>query len=424
MELVYPNESRLFKIAVVLSTLVWLVLVVATVGIALVYILAIFVFALFVQAGFITYVKGNGVLVTNEQFPDIHARLLECARKVDLEEVPDTYLLRTDFFNALATRFLRRHYVVLFTDVVDALADRPGALNFYIGHELGHIHRNHIFWSWILAPALVLPLLGSAFRRAEEYTCDRYGNACCESEDDVTTAMAAIVAGNHRWKTMNVPAYLKQVEGTGGFWMSLNELTGEYPWLSKRMAWVVALRDGDTPQFPRRNFFAWLLSCFVPSVPGGMGSLIVVIAIIGILAAVALPAYQDYMKAVEATRSQDARTAESPLAYGEHMTRENLGKVLDEMSVLRGQVEEYHRNNDSYPTSLVQLGWESEVLVSENGGMPTAIYDDGILAVNFGEGPGGAVYFVNEPAIQEDGTLKWYCYGQNMPTEVLPEPCR
>lgn len=260
LDLIHPHKRSLFRIAVVLATITWL-LVVGTVGVALIYIEPFFLFALSAQSGFISHLRGSAVHITPEQYPDLHERLAHCCRVAGITAVPDIYLLRTDFFNALATRFLRRHYIVLFTDILDASEDQPGAINFYIGHELGNIHRNHIRWGWVLAPVLWLPLLGSAYRRAEEYTCDRYGNACCDSTEDAVAAMAAIVAGNSRWPAFNAKAYLSQVAGSGGFWMSLNELTSEYPWLCKRLAWVMALRDGKQPEIPSRNHVQREIPC-------------------------------------------------------------------------------------------------------------------------------------------------------------------
>lgn len=430
MDLIYPNEKKLFRIAIVLAVLFWLLLIVGTIGIALIYILLFFLMSLFFQAGFITYVKGSGVLITEEQFPDIYARLLACCEKVGVTEVPDTYLLRTDFFNAIATRFLRRHYIVLFTDVIDALEDRPDAMNFYIGHELGHIHRQHIFWGWILAPALFLPVLGYAHRRAEEYTCDRYGNACCATDEDAVAALAAIVAGDTRWKTINVPAYLKQVDTTGGFWMSLNEFTSDYPWLSKRMAWLLALREGREPDFPRRHPLAGFLTLFVPSIPGGLGALIIFAAIFGVLAAVALPAYQAYIEtAAQSQLAMDAQEQPAPDSYPEDpsfaasLTQDNLAQVLEELGTLRQGVSEYHAANDGMPTALSQIGWEQDILSSSYGGMPVQIYDQGMLLVSFGSNAEGGIYFVNEPAVADDGQVTWYCYGQNLPDGVLPAAC-
>ena len=166
----------------------------------------------------------------------MYEKLVRGCEKVGLNEIPEAYLLRTDFFNALATRSLGGYFVVLFTDVVDALESQPGAIDFYIGHELGHIHRKHLTRRTFIMPASVLSVIGTALRRAEEYTCDRYGVACCQSEDDITAAMAAIGAGDSRWKSINIDSYLKQIAYTNGFWMSFNELISDYPWLTKRMS--------------------------------------------------------------------------------------------------------------------------------------------------------------------------------------------
>jgi len=425
MELVYPNERKLFRIALILAVVVWALIIIGTLGIALIYIGLIALFMIFAQSAFITHIQGNGIKITPEQYPDLYALLITCCEKVGMDEIPDTYLLRTDFFNALATRFLRRHYIVLFTDVVDALQERPGAVNFYIGHELGHIHRKHIRWGWVLAPVTWLPILGSALSRAEEYTCDRYGNACCDSDEDATAALAAIVAGDTRWQTMNVTSYLKQVDSTGGFFMSFNELIGDYPWLCKRMAWVLALRKGTKPKLPKRSFWAGLLSAFVPSIPGGAGSFIILIAIVGILAAIALPAYQDYIATAEQAKQTLMDGSESTTPdYWIHATPENLDQVMQEIAPIRENIAAHHAETNTFPDDLTQIGWTATVLTSEYGGMPVAVYNGGVIGVTLGEANGEEAYIVNEPGLSEDGEVEWYCYGQNVANERLPEPCR
>ena len=437
MDLVYPREHSLFRIALTLAVIVWIVLIVGTVGIAMLYVGIFFLFAIFAQAGFISYLQGSGVRVTGEQYPDLHTALVAACNRVGLTEVPEMYLLRTDFFNALATRFLRRHYVVLFTDVVDALSDRPEAINFYIGHELGHIHRNHIRWGWVLMPVTWLPVLGSAYRRAEEYTCDRYGNACCATEEDATAAVAAIVAGDTRWKSINVTAYLKQVEGPGGFWMSLNEFISDYPWLSKRMAWIVAIRRGETPEFPQRSFLAGFLSMFVPSIPGGFVTLISLIFIFGILAAVALPAYQDYIENSERARmaegipddgsqsSQGEGDVPGMDDYTASLTAENLVKVHDELVTLQSGMTAYYDANGTWPSDFTALGWSTETLFSEHGGMPTSIFQEGTVAMYFGNTAAGEeVYFFAQPVVDANNAVAWRCAGQNIAPELLPATCQ
>jgi hypothetical protein len=115
-------------------------------------------------------------------------------------------------------------------DVLDALKDNPASLNFYIGHELGHLQRKHLAWKPLLLPSSFLPLLGAAYHRACEYTCDRHGLACSESPTAAQQGLLAIAT-----------AFARQVEESTGFWMSFHEFIGDYPWLAKRVSAVNAL---------------------------------------------------------------------------------------------------------------------------------------------------------------------------------------
>jgi Zn-dependent protease with chaperone function len=165
--LVYRNEPPLFAIALIISLLAWMLLLVGTLGIALIYAGLAFIFYLFVQSAFISYLRGTATQITAEQFPDLHERIRACSTRLGVDPVPDAYLLHGNgVFNAFATRFLGRNFVVLMSDVVDALEPEPESINFYIGHELGHIRRSHLLWGPLLFPASLLPLLGAAYSRA------------------------------------------------------------------------------------------------------------------------------------------------------------------------------------------------------------------------------------------------------------------
>jgi Tfp pilus assembly protein PilE len=307
------------------------------------------------------------------------------------------YLLRTDFFNALATKFLGRNFIVLFSDVVDALEDEPGAIDFYIGHELGHIHRQHLKWSAFLFPALLLPVLGTAYRRAQEYTCDRYGASCCGGESQIRAALAAISAGNTRWKALQPAGYLAQVPQTAGFWMSFHELTNDYPWMTKRMASALAFARNEEIRHPRRNFFAGVLAIFVPRVGAGGGplSLLVPIAVIGMVAAIAIPAYQDYV------------------------TRAKVAGALTDAEPLKSKVEDYFAINADWPTSLHDLGYDADTVPTSDGSYELGVYEGGIVAVTLAD----SQYVVLEPSAEEH-SITWTCYGEGANEAYLPSHCR
>ncbi len=190
-------------------------------------------------------------------------KLLSAAKTLNFDTVPATYRVNGNgVFNAFATKYLRRHYIILNSSIVDALQDNPDAISFYIGHELGHIKCKHLLWQMILTPGLMLPLLGVAYSRAREYTCDLHGAACCNNSASAVQALAVLSVGSRRWKDINLGSYVAQAHDTGGFWMSFHELVASYPWLIKRLMQV----SDFSGKRPARNPLAYLLAAFVPRI--------------------------------------------------------------------------------------------------------------------------------------------------------------
>ncbi|MES2017816.1 MAG: M48 family metalloprotease [Pseudomonadota bacterium] len=315
-ELVYPRERTLGAITLALGLLFWLFLILGTVGIALLMLLVGFVLYLFAQSTLIAHIKGNGVELSERQFPELFAQFAACCDRLEIKNRPEVYILNGNGgLNAFATKFLGTQFVVLFSDVVDAMDEHPDGVRFYIGHELGHLRMGHLSGHLVRWPALWLPLLGAAYARAKESTCDRHGLACSSSPEGAARSLAALSAGVKRWKDIDVATYVGQASHSSGFWMSFHELTTGYPWLTKRVA-----RVADTSAAPApRNFFAYVLALFVPYA-GRMGAgfgMIMMVYIVGVLAAVALPAYSDYMGKTQmsAAYTDGARAKSAVTAY-------------------------------------------------------------------------------------------------------------
>lgn len=400
MDLVYKNEKTLFTIMLIFSSLVWALLVIGTFGLALLYVLMFFIVYCFVQSAFVSYIKGTGVRITEEQFPDLKRQITQCCARLQIDEEPQAYLLQMGgTLNAFATRFLGRHFIVLYTDVVDGLADNPDALNFYIGHELGHIKRRHLTWARVLLPATVLPLVGAAYARAREYTCDRHGLAACGDPASAEQGLAVLAAGSRRARDLNKAAFVAQSYHCEGFWMSFHELVADYPWLIKRMAAVRALAAGQDVVQPRRHLGAKILAFFMPRIAGaGIVGGAVAVFIIGILAAVAIPAYDAYTKKAAANG-----------AYNSGM------KAVE-------QVGNYIETKGAFPETIeaaglsANPGGEIERLQLDTTEATVEVYTR--IESELGQ---GRLSF--QPTLEE-GKVSWKCTGHDMKTEFLPVPCR
>ena len=259
-------------------------------------------------------------------------------------------------------------------------------------------------------------MLGTAYRRAQEYTCDQYGTACTTTESSVTNAIAVIAAGDSRAKTLNANAYLEQVAETRGFWMSFNEFTSDYPWLTKRMARALAFKRGESVSFPTRHWFAALLSIFVPRLGLGAGGAIgflIVIAIIGILASIAIPAYQEYVDRASSFGMEEF-FPESDI---------DIDAAYEFALSAHPAFEAYVDTYEAWPTSFTELGYDDETVYNDDYTLEMDVYEDGVIGVWLGtDDYGDSMFLVTEAFVDDSGELYWECYAENY-YEALPAPC-
>jgi Zn-dependent protease with chaperone function/Tfp pilus assembly protein PilE len=397
MNLVYKNEKVLFPVMLTLSLLAWVLLLVGTLGTLLVYALIFFVIYCFAQSALISYIKGTGVRITDEQFPELKRQIARCCQRLGQAPEPEAYLMQMGgTMNAFATRFFGRDFIVLYSEVVDSLHDNPDALNFYIGHEIGHIKRRHLTWGTVLMPASLLPLIGAAYSRAREYTCDRHGLAACENPANAEHGLAALAAGGRASRTMNRTAFADQAQHTNGFWMSFHELVADYPWLVKRMGAIRALAAGQEAAHPRRHFGAKVLALFVPRLGlGGSVGVILGVAMIGVLAAVAIPAYHAYYQKMVVFQ-----------AY-------STGRAITD------KVAQYTIANHAFPKTLKQAG--APVAPADADYSIQFNPEHGVVAIMAKQGKGMLMF---TPSADKKGRPQWACRAIEVDPQFLPPDCR
>jgi len=421
MNLVYKHENALKYLAIAISLPLWAALVVATKGLALIWVVPAVIIYLFAQSAFISHIKGTGVKVSAEQYPDVYRHLQQGCQKLGLDAVPDGYVLRTNTFNALATRFLGRSFVVLYAEVLDALQDHPDSIAFYVGHELGHLKRRHLQWHLVLLPASVLPLLGAGYRRAQEYTCDRHGLACSPNLAVAQMGLLAIGTSGSRLGSTSVASYMAQVEATRSFWMSFHELIGDYPWLTKRVAEITSAAGGSATTPPRRNPFAWILAAFIPrfgSVAGGASPLIA-IAILGVLAAIAIPAYQDYVIRSQVTEGLNLASSYKAAVAAAAAASEDGFEGIDNNSLeLPMQVDARYVESIEVSLGAVVITYGASAAPALKGQVLTQV--PGIGA------DGGIVWACGRsaPPAGVEFSVADYAQYTSVPDKYLPQSCR
>lgn len=293
--LTVPKENSRFIIVLILSIAVWLALVVTMIG--LVYALLIGFF-LWLGNGLLTaYLRAEAVRVGPEQLPELDASLRDVCQKLGVRDVPALYVLQSGgLLNAFATRFAGRDFVVVYSEFLEALGPSSPEMRFILGHELGHIQSRHIFKQIFLAPGLCFPLVGPAYRRAWETSCDRFGAYAAQDVNAAVRAMLVLSGGRRHGPQLNAAAFAGQHATERGFFVSLHELTSTYPTLSRRVTELMALKDGNAVRSPERNPLAYFFALFLPGGNAGQGSplasLLLIVVIVGLLAAMAIPAFQ------------------------------------------------------------------------------------------------------------------------------------
>lgn len=281
MNVTHPQEKPLFYTALFLATLFWLGLLwlglfllnkwwpqakpldVAMALMAVSSVLGILYSLVTVLR--IARLRGYAVELSKQQFPDLHNRLHSVCQRLEIDPAPMAYLLRdrnapdTDSLNYLGVS-----YLALNANLINALTERQGAIDFVMGHELGRLNHHFHHWDGYLWPVRILPLLGPAWARTQVYVRDRHGLAACKTKADAAFALATMAAGDRRWKSLSIPDFAAQSAHNRIFSMSYAELISARPWLSKRMASLRALSTNSENLLPQRNVLAWLAAMLTP----------------------------------------------------------------------------------------------------------------------------------------------------------------
>ncbi len=371
------KEGTYFALVLVISIIAWLALALSIVGL---FYAALFGFIFWIGNGLLTaHLRAEAVLVNRDQLPELHGAFEEVCSRLGVKEAPALYVLQSGgLLNAFATRFAGRDFVVVYSDILEALGGASAEMRFILGHEIGHLKSRHIFKQIVLAPGLLFPLVGPAYRRAWETSCDRYGAFAAQDGDAAVRAMLVLSGGRQHGPLLNAGAFSAQHHEHRGFFVSLHELTSTYPTLSRRVTDLLALKDGSRPAAPRRNPFAYFFALFMPggnlAGGGGAATMMVMVVFMGMMAAMAIPAFAKVrdtaqskvcfanQRMLSAALDQFYLEEGKPVAAWEDVV--GPGKMIAEMPAcpLHGTYSAVFDESDGYTVSCSEPAHDSEMV--------------------------------------------------------------
>ncbi len=215
--------------------------------------------------------------------------------------------------NAFATKLTSRNFIVIYSDLLEACGDEGKEIDMIIGHEIGHLALGHLKWLWALIPSRIVPLLGAAYSRACEYSCDRCGFEVTGEMQSAARGLTILAAGGKYGKILNMQSFVLQVKETGGFWASVYELNATHPYLSKRVAALLNNQRPGLIPVAGRNALAYPLAPFFGMV------------------AIAIPQFNEYR------------------------TRADMAMVDTALTEIRENAIDYRERNNRWPCSEADL---------------------------------------------------------------------
>jgi Zn-dependent protease with chaperone function len=229
------RETIYFILSIIFSMFIYIFAAVSIIGIGIaVSILAIILYANLIMLGSI---RGNGIRIQQNQFPDVYERVVALSNAMGLKRVPEVFIVQSEgALNAFATRFFGRDMVVIYSEVFE-LARQGGAaeLDFIIAHELSHIKRRHVWKNILLVPANFIPFLSEAYSRSCEYTCDREAAYYTQNGNAAKRALTILGSGKDLYLEVNEQAYLEQIKSESNVAVWLSEVLSSHPRLPKRI---------------------------------------------------------------------------------------------------------------------------------------------------------------------------------------------
>ena len=217
--------------------LVFAVLALSTLGVGLAIAL---VSGWFMRRKLHARIRGSGVRVTPDQLPEIYKVVEEFARRLDMKNVPEVYVVEDSVANGVAVKLGSADIVMLTDDVIWGTlhAGDPRALGYVIGHELAHVALGHT--------GTLRSIQRSSFpslARLDEFTADNVATALVNDKNLAVKGITLLTVGPQLLPYINMAAMERQAHEVWADRQSKRAEQGlTHPLLFRRIANVLGAR--------------------------------------------------------------------------------------------------------------------------------------------------------------------------------------
>jgi Zn-dependent protease with chaperone function len=199
-------------------------------------------------------IRGSAVRLSRRQFPNIYAVKEDFARRLGLKRDPEIYVMSGNgVLNAFAASTFGYDFVVIHSELFSNTYEKnKDALEFIIGHELGHLRLGHtrLWYQLSTAYADRVPLLSGFLSRAREFSCDRHGAYLAPQGEE---GLLLLAAGRYVYKQVDVEELLEQARRFRGFWPIVAQLPQSHPFAVRRIRALYELGFFEAPSEHRAS---------------------------------------------------------------------------------------------------------------------------------------------------------------------------
>ena len=186
--------------------------------------------------------RAYSIRVTEKNFPEIYHKSVEFAERLGLKKVPPVYIQQQNGkINAFAAAVFGKRYAKLHAELVDVayLHNDFETVYFVLAHEFGHIYLKHVTIPFNIFTFLarMIPVYGSMFSRAKEFSCDRIAQLLANSNG--AREMMLLPAGRHLYRHIDLDDYFETLKKESGIFLWYVNMMASHPVPVKRLAALI-----------------------------------------------------------------------------------------------------------------------------------------------------------------------------------------